>query len=106
LPTTAVVEVMRHPWANVALLLLLAAQLITGFFGFINGRPESGWLLWLHGIGAYATAVLLLWKGAIVLDVYRRGRPFDARRLAFAGMALLLVLTLISGLIWTLNGPH
>jgi signal transduction histidine kinase len=97
---------MRYPWANVALLLLLTAQLITGFFGFINGTEDSQWILWLHGIGAYAIATVLLWKSAIILDVYGRGAGLNWRRILFAVMILLLLATLISGLIWTLNGPH
>ncbi|NIM07101.1 MAG: hypothetical protein GTN65_16145, partial [Armatimonadetes bacterium] len=82
---------MRYPWANVALLLLLAVQLITGFFGFINGAEDTRWILWLHGIGAYAIAIVLLWKSAIVLDVYGRGAGLDWRRMAFAVMLILLV---------------
>jgi DMSO/TMAO reductase YedYZ molybdopterin-dependent catalytic subunit len=97
---------MRYPWANIALLLLLSAQLITGFFGFINGAEDSQWVLWLHGIGAYAIATVLLWKSAIILDVYGRGSGMDWRRVTFAVMALLLVATLVSGLAWTFNGPH
>jgi DMSO/TMAO reductase YedYZ molybdopterin-dependent catalytic subunit len=97
---------MRYPWANIALLLLLTFQLITGFFGFINGAEADRWILWLHGIGAYAIAIVLLWKGAIILEVYGRGTGLRWRRVVFAVMLLLLLATLISGLVWTLNGPH
>ena len=97
---------MRYPWANVALLILLTTQLITGFFGFINGAEDSRWILWFHGIGAYAISILLLWKSAIILDVYGRGAGLNWRRLAFGVMVVLLLATIISGLVWTLNGPH
>ena len=97
---------MRYPWANLALLILLTLQLITGFFGFINGAEDSQWILWFHGIGAYAISIVLLWKSAIVLDVYGRGKGLNWRRLAFGVMILLLLATLISGLVWTFNGPH
>lgn len=96
---------MRYPWANVALLVLLLLQLVTGYFGFVNGRESSRWLLWLHGIGAYAITLILFWKGQIVLGVYRRGTGLNWQRLAFALMAALLVATLLAGLLWTLNGP-
>lgn len=97
---------MRHPWANVALLLLILGQLITGFFGFINGETQNRWLLVLHGIGAYAIAVVLLWKGIIILDVYGRGKAFDWRRLSFAVLLLMLLAILLSGLIWVFDGPY
>lgn len=97
---------MRHPWANTALLLLIFGQLITGFFGFINGEAQNRWLLLLHGIGAYAIAVVLLWKSLIILDVYGRGKAFDWRRLSFAVLLLMLLATLLSGLIWVFDGPY
>lgn len=97
---------MRFPWANTILLLLLTGQLITGFFGFINGLEQNQWLLWLHGIGAYAVAIILFWKSAIILDVYGRVTSLSWARITFAGMAMLLIATLLSGLLWTLNGPH
>jgi hypothetical protein len=97
---------MRYPWANTILLLLLTGQLITGFFGFINGLEQNQWLLWFHGLGAYAVAVILFWKSAIILDVYGRGAGLSWSRIAFAGMTMVLIATLLSGLLWTLNGPH
>ncbi|MDX1614593.1 MAG: molybdopterin-dependent oxidoreductase [Candidatus Promineifilaceae bacterium] len=97
---------MRFPWVNVALLILLIAQLITGFLGLINGVLERQWLLWLHGVGAYAIAFVLFWKGAIILDVYQRGKRYNLRRAAFLLMLLLLLATLISGLLWTFSGPY
>lgn len=96
---------MRYPWANVALLLLLLAQLVSGYFGFANGRETQSWLLWLHGVGAYAIAILLLWKGSIIWDALRRGIGWNGRRMAFVGLLLLLLITLLTGLVWTFAGP-
>lgn len=96
---------MRFPWVNVLLFILILSQLITGFFGFINGQDKQAWLLWLHSIGAYAIALLLLWKGAVILDVYGRWRRMTGRRIAFAVMLCLLLLILASGFYWTLYGP-
>jgi DMSO/TMAO reductase YedYZ molybdopterin-dependent catalytic subunit len=97
---------MRFPWANTVLLLLVSLQIVTGYFGFTSGEKREAWLLWLHGIGAYAIVALLLWKAAIVLDVYRRRRPWNLRRVAFAIMAGLLIITLLTGLLWTFYGPQ
>jgi hypothetical protein len=97
---------MRHPWANIALLLLLIFQAVTGYFGFSNGLIERRWLLWLHGIGAYAILLVLLWKGAIIWDVFSRGVSMTWRRLGFLLMLGLLLLTLGLGLGWTFFGPR
>ena len=97
---------MHYPWANIVLLLLIILQFVTGFFGFTNGRPDNRWLLWLHGIGAYAITWILLWKSSIVLQVYQRGTGLNWRRIAFAVMLMLLFATLLFGLLWTFNGPQ
>lgn len=97
---------MRHPWANIVLLTLIILQFVTGFFGFTNGRIDNRWLLWLHGIGAYAITWILLWKSSIVLQVYQRGIGLNWRRIAFAVMLILLFVTLLFGLLWTFNGPQ
>jgi hypothetical protein len=96
---------MKYPWANVAILTLLVAQLVTGYFGFTNGREANRWLLWLHGIGAYALVVLFLWKGALIFDAIRRKRVWTRARLAFIVLLLLLLLTVLAGLLWTFYGP-
>ena len=96
---------MRHLWVNVAILFLLSVQLITGIFGFTNGHFERRWLLWIHGIGAYAIALALIWKGAVILEAFNRRRGLNLVRMAFAFMLLLLVGTLILGLLWTTDGP-
>jgi DMSO/TMAO reductase YedYZ molybdopterin-dependent catalytic subunit len=96
---------MRFPWANTVLLLLVGLQIVTGYFGFSSGEEREAWLLWFHGIGAYAIVAILLWKGAIVLDVYRRGKRWNFRRVAFAVMAGFLLLTVLTGLLWTFYGP-
>jgi hypothetical protein len=96
---------MRFPWANVILLLLLSSQLVTGYAGMVNGRSQLNWVLWLHGIGAYALLVLIYWKSEIILDVWRRKTVWTWRRISFVIMSVLLLITLGMGLIWTFNGP-
>jgi hypothetical protein len=50
---------MKVPWANILLLLLLLVQTGTGYLGLLNNREQFNWVLWLHGIGAYALVLLL-----------------------------------------------
>ncbi len=97
---------MRHPWANILLLFLIVVQFVSGYLGFINGRSDNRWLLWIHGIGAYAITWVLLRKSDIILQVYKRGAGFNRRRIAFAVMLFLLIGTLVFGLFWTFNGPQ
>ncbi len=97
---------MRHPWANIALLILLAVQLFTGFWGLTSGAAPTYWVLWLHGIGAYALVLLLFWKGSIILHVFRRRPRWNTPRRAFVVMAGLLLGILATGLAWTIAGPQ
>lgn len=96
---------MKRPWVNLLLLLLLTAQAVSGTFGFTNGRETAAWILQLHGIVAYALVLLVFAKATIVLDVWRRKRRWTGRRAGFAMALALLVLTLLSGLLWTFQGP-
>jgi hypothetical protein len=95
---------MRHPWANTVLLALLILQLATGFGGLIAGSERFSWVLWFHGAGGYAIAVLLLWKGLVIFDVFRRPWRWSWSRIAFIGLILLLLAILITGWLWTYAG--
>ena len=96
---------MRFPWVNIILLILVLVQGISGYFGFTNGFLEDRWLLWFHGVGGFALVIVLFWKGRIVLEVYRRGLGFDLRRLGFLALAFGLLGTILTGYLWTYQGP-
>lgn len=96
---------MRYPWVNVALIVLLVIQAVSGYAGFVNGRPAHAWLLWVHGIGAYALVFLMLFKAVIIVDALRRRRRRPWQRAAFIVLLALTVLTLLSGMAWTFAGP-
>ncbi len=95
---------MRYPWVNAALLVLLLLQLLTGFFGLISGAENLKWILWLHAVGGYAIAVILLWKALIVADVLNRVRRIDFSRIGFLTLAALLITILATGLAWIFGG--
>ena len=97
---------MKAPWANIILLVILLLQTITGYLGMLNNQSQRAWILWLHGIGAYLILLLMFWKGSIILDAIRRKRVWTGQRWLFLLTLGLLLLTLVLGLIWTLNGPH
>lgn len=97
---------MRYPWANTILLILLIAQLVTGFGGLISGSENFSWVLWLHGVGGYAAAILLYWKGAIIFfSVFKRRWKLTPAQLGFLILTLLLMAILVTGWFWSYGGP-
>jgi DMSO/TMAO reductase YedYZ molybdopterin-dependent catalytic subunit len=96
---------MLTPWVNIALLALILLQAVTGYLGMTSNRPPEAWLLWSHGIGAYGLLLLMLLKGGIILDAWRRKKRWTGRRWGFLILLLLLILTTVLGLIWTFGGP-
>jgi hypothetical protein len=96
---------MRYPWANTLLLLLLLGQLLTGLGGLLSRVDNFSWVLWLHGLGGYALAVLLYWKGVIIFQVFKRRWRWTVERLAFIGLTLLLLTILATGWLWSYLGP-
>lgn len=96
---------MVAPWANVLLLLLLVAQLVSGYLALTNGHPAERWTVWLHGAGAYAILLLLVWKGQVIADALRRKNVWTGARYAFFFLLALLILTMVSGIVWTIWGP-
>lgn len=95
---------MRFPWVNIALLVLLVVQAVSGYLGLVNGEARQAWVLWVHGMGAYALVLLLWWKSAVVWNVWRRGKRWTPARVSFVAAAALLVVTLALGLLWTFGG--
>lgn len=96
---------MKLPWVNILMFFLLTLQTLTGYLGFTNGREGAAWLLWLHGVGAYALSMLLFLKAVVILDAWRRKRRWTGRRVGFLVTLVLLIVTLVLGLLWTFDGP-
>ncbi len=97
--------VMKSPWANIALLVILITLTVTGYLGLVSGAENQAWRLWLHSIAAYALIVLFFWKSAIILDAYRRKNKWTRPRIIFATLLFMLILTVVLGLLWTFMGP-
>lgn len=96
---------MKAPWVNLLLLFLVAAQTITGYFGLVNSREQRAWVLWLHGIIAYALVLILYFKSIVILDAWRRKKRWTPQRAGFVLTLILLMAVLLSGLLWTYDGP-
>lgn len=96
---------MKVPWVNLLLLILLALQTVTGYWGLVNGRSSAAWTLWLHGIIAYTLVLALFAKSAVIRDAWRRKKRWTGRRVAFVITLVLLLVVLALGLQWTYAGP-
>ncbi len=88
---------------NVAILLLLAFELVSGLGSFLVGEPDGRWLFWAHRAGGLALVVLLAWKMGIVAVSYRhRGLTVGTMLSAVGGLLFLGSLT--TGLLWPTVG--
>lgn len=97
---------MKNPWVNTILLLVLLAQAVSGYLGMINNEQSFRWVLWLHGVGAYAIVVLLYWKATVIFDAVRRKTVWTRQRVLFMVTLLLLLGTLALGIAWTFGGAY
>ena len=96
---------MKAPWANVALLFIMAILTVSGYLGLVSGQERAAWRLMLHGAAAYGLIVLFIWKSAIILDAYRRKNKWTRQRVIFTFLLIMLLLTVAMGLLWTFKGP-
>ncbi len=95
---------MKFPWANTLLLVLIAAELVSGFFGLVSSSPREWYFIVAHRISGYGIVVILVWKGANVLFSLRWKRSAAPRTASVVLMALLAV-TLALGFAWSFVGP-
>src|SRR5918998_2463134 len=89
--------------ANVAILLLLVFELVSGFGSFLIGAPVGRWLFWLHRAGGLTLVVLLVWKISISKrSLRRRGFTTGTGLAALGGVPFLA--SLATGSLWTTVG--
>ena len=99
---------MKYPWANVLILLLGGAELVTGYLALTSGTPQWVAALQVHRILGFGIVVLLIWKGENIL--LRLLNPRLWRRLLLPYMASVSLLALLLaalglGLAWSHAGP-
>src|SRR5215218_5653205 len=88
---------------NVAILILLLLELVSGLGSFLVGEPDGRWLFWLHRAGGLALVVLLVWKVGIAASSYRR-RGFGIGTGLSTVFGVLFLGSLATGLLWTTVG--
>ena len=96
---------MRFPWANSLLLLFLGIELVSGFFGLISGSQDRAIYIQAHRVAGYGILAVLVWKSVNVLLSWQRPRTGPVRYASLL-LALLLVVTLVLGMAWSVLGPY
>ncbi len=94
---------MRYPWANILLLLFILADMVSGFFGLISGSEDRAIYIQVHRVSGYGILAVLAWKTANVIRSLKwpKKRPV---RIASLALAVILVVTLALGLVWSIFG--
>ena len=89
---------MRFPWANILLLALVVAELVTGYLGLTHSNPEWLAAMHLHRIFGFAILALFLWKARNIFASLRS--PYNWR---VAGREMIWSLLLLAGLLATIG---
>ena len=100
---------MRFPWANIALIVLVIAELITGYLGLTHNNPEWIASMHLHRIFGFSILALFIWKSRNILGSlksrYNWRRSWSEMVWSLVLLAgLLIVLGL--GLAWSHLGSY
>ncbi len=95
---------MRHAWANTLLLVMVTAELISGALGLVSGSPDQAYFMLSHRIAGWGLVALIGWKLANIMGSLRLRRSSGVRTVSLVLLVLLLV-TLVLGIAWSLAGP-
>jgi DMSO/TMAO reductase YedYZ molybdopterin-dependent catalytic subunit len=86
-----------------SLAALVAALFTTGLLSLVSGRTSDAWVFTLHGLGGFALAFVTTVK---LLRVWPRLAPRRLDRRSVAGIfaTVLVMVTLVSGWVWSSGG--
>ena len=99
---------MKYPWANIAILVMGGAELLTGYLALTNGTPEWVAALHVHRILGFGIVALLFWKGRNILSRLLVRRLWRRNWLPYSFslfMLALLMTSLALGIAWSHTGP-
>ena len=100
---------MRFPWANIALVVLFAFELVTGYLGLTHSNPEWIAAMHLHRITGFSILALFIWKSRNILGSFRTRQNWKLHlETMMASSALLVGLLVVIGLglAWSHFGPY
>ena len=85
---------MRYPWANILLIVLVAAELLTGYLGLTHSQPAWFAAMHLHRILGFSILAVFLWKSRNILSSIR-----SAHNWRVSGRAMLWSIIMLAGLL-------
>ena len=100
---------MKFPWANVAILFVGAAELLSGYLALTHGTPEWVAALHVHRALGFGLVALLFWKVRNILSRLLVWRLWKTSWPAYSASILLLGLLLTAlglGIAWSHLGPY
>ena len=95
---------MKFPWANTVLLMLIAVELVSGFFGLVSNSPDEAYFILAHRISGWGIIAVLVWKAVNVAASLKWPRSATPRTASIV-LALALAATLALGFVWSFVGP-
>ena len=100
---------MRFPWANIALIALFTAELVTGYLGLTHSNAEWIGAMHLHRIFGFAILALFAWKSRNILGSMRTKSNWrGSLRTMLWSITLLagLLIVIGLGLAWSHLGAY
>ena len=93
---------MKHPWANMFVLLLATGSIVTGYYAFVAAEPEQAWQTSAHRAAGLAVVAVLMWKVPNVLrPLRRRYGAWTTQDWVAVGALSLLLTDIMLGVAWS-----
>ena len=93
---------MKHPWANMFVLLLATGSIVTGYYAFVAAEPEQAWQASTHRAAGLAVVAVLVWKVPNLLrPLKRRWGRWTGQDCVAVGALSLLLTDIMLGVAWS-----
>jgi DMSO/TMAO reductase YedYZ molybdopterin-dependent catalytic subunit len=93
---------MRPRIVDWSIFVVVTFQLLTGLGSLLVGRPEGGWIFYVHGAAGLALIVLLFYKFRRVLRRLVRPSLWGPATLVSASASLAVLATVGTGVAWVI----
>lgn len=94
---------MTSRTVNIALLVILVLEIVSGVVSLTVGSPGGRAMFWLHRAGGLALVILAVWKWGVAARSYRK-RGVTPSTMIGGLFAALTVAALLTGILWATVG--